>query len=322
MRVLVTGGAGFIGSHLVDRLLPAEDIEEVVVLDNLHAGSMKNLVDAQLNPYGKLRLRVIEGDIRNQMVCLDAMAGIDVVVHLAALNRAMKSFQDANAFIDVNIAGTANLLEAAFRKNIHRFIFASSSSVYGGTSVKKSMLESTPMNPCSPYGVSKLTGENLCRVMSMKEKLQCVALRFFSVFGSRQAGDNAYSAVIPKMIRAAVEGGTFCVYGDGEQSRDFTYVDNVTMAIHRAIFASLPKMYSVFNVATSHPVTVNRIVALVKSHLGEFDVRHIQENPAEFRHSLADISDMKLFLDIKEEELWSFEKGLRSMIVSKVGTDG
>jgi nucleoside-diphosphate-sugar epimerase len=220
-RYLVTGGAGFIGSHIVDELLHRG--ERVRVLDNLSTGKRENL--AQVID----RIELIEGDIRDLMIVKAAMSDVDYVLHEAALPSVPRSVADPLTTNEVNVSGTLNVLVAAQEAGVKRVVFASSSSVYGDSpSLPKHEEMST--NPLSPYAASKLAGEDYCRAFHQVYGLPTVALRYFNVFGPRQDPNSQYAAVIPKFIVALLRGESPTIYGDGLQSRDFTYVTNVVQA--------------------------------------------------------------------------------------------
>jgi UDP-glucose 4-epimerase len=235
---LVTGGAGFIGSHLVGALLARG--ERVRLLDNFSTGLRGNL--AQLDG-----AEVVEGDIRSYHTVREAVDGVHFVFHVAALPSVPRSIRDPITSNDVNVVGTLNLLNASRDAKVARLLYASSSSIYGKTPELPKRETMRPL-PISPYAVSKLAGENYCRAFWELYRFETVALRLFNVFGPRQDPDSQYSAVIPRFIRAALAGEAVPIYGDGQQTRDFTYVDNVVDAYLRA--AAAPGVAGeVFNVA-------------------------------------------------------------------------
>ena len=280
MKVLVTGGAGFIGSHLVDRLL--ERGADVVVLDDLSTGRLSNLRDAAGD------IEFIEGDIRSLACVHDAMRGCEVVFHQAALPSVPRSVADPLASNDINVNGTLNVLLAARDHGVRRFISASSSSVYGaGEELPKH--EEMPTQPISPYGVAKLAAEAYCRSFHAVYGLETVALRYFNVFGPRQNPDSEYAAVIPRFIVALLAGEAPTVYGDGLQSRDFTYVDNTVDANMAALDA--PGIGGrVYNVACGERITLNRLVKEVRAELGvSTKAVHLPPRSGDIRHSRADV---------------------------------
>jgi nucleoside-diphosphate-sugar epimerase len=217
---LVTGGAGFIGSHLVDELLRRG--EQVRVLDNFFSGKRENLTSDS-------RLEIIEGDIRDRATVGRAMAGVEYVLHQAALPSVQRSVIDPLASNEVNVNGTLNLLVAARDQKVKRFVFASSSSVYGNSPTLPKH-EEMPTQPLSPYAVSKLAGERYCVAFHEVYGLPTVALRYFNVFGPKQDPTSEYSAVIPKFVTAMLAGQPPLIHGDGLQSRDFTFIQNVVQA--------------------------------------------------------------------------------------------
>lgn len=219
MKYLVTGGGGFIGSHLSRRL--ATGRHEVVVLDNFSTGRRDNLSGAPVT--------VIEGDIRDFATVAEVMQGVDVVFHHAAVCSVQRSVEDPLTSHEVNVTGTLNVLEAARGAGVRRVVFASSSSVYGDAE-QQMKLESLPPAPLSPYAVTKLAGEFYCRLYSQLFGVETVVLRYFNVFGPRQEPDSEYAAVIPKFLLAIMSQAQLQIYGDGTQTRDFTYVDNIVQA--------------------------------------------------------------------------------------------
>ena len=228
-RCLVTGGAGFIGSHITRALLRAG--HDVTVLDDLSSGRRENLEDVLFDDDGSLaaKLRFIEGSIVDDDAVDDAIEGATVVFHQAAIPSVPRSFANPAATLRANVEGTSRVLEACRRHGVLRFVFASSSSVYGDTPTLPKREEMPPC-PLSPYALSKLAGEHLCDMYAREYGITTVALRYFNVFGPRQDPTSQYAAVVPNFICRMLAGDRPRVYGDGEQSRDFTYVDNVVAA--------------------------------------------------------------------------------------------
>src|SRR5579862_2185675 len=220
-RSLVTGGAGFIGSHLVRGLLAQNNA--VRVLDNFSTGRRENLADLAPN------VQIMEDDLRNLDACISACRGMDTVYHMGALGSVPRSIDDPLTTNAVNVQGTLNMLVAARECGVKRVVFSSSSSVYGDTPSLPKHEEMLP-NPRSPYAVSKLAGEEFCRAFALSYGLATVILRSFNVFGPQQDPSSQYAAVIPKFLEAVLEGRRPVIYGDGTQSRDFTYVSNVVGA--------------------------------------------------------------------------------------------
>lgn len=247
MRILVTGGAGFIGSHLVEQLV--RDGHDVRVLDDLSNGKLDNLrgfLDVAAPRH------FWRGDIRSFDTCHKTVQGCEAVFHLAALGSVPRSIENPFTTNEVNVTGTLNMLEASRRNGVERFVFASSSSVYGASPAGWRFAgppgvrtEDDSLAPTSPYGVSKLAAEHYCSVWRTVHGLQTTSLRFFNVFGPRQNPDGPYAAVIPKFIRACLRGDVMPVYGDGTQTRDFTYVENVVEACMKALERGLEGAFNV-----------------------------------------------------------------------------
>jgi nucleoside-diphosphate-sugar epimerase len=280
-KVLVTGGAGFIGSHLVTRLIEAG--HRVRVLDDFSSGRMANLAHvAEL-------YELVEGDIRDSDTCQAACDGVDFVFHQAAIGSVPKSIDDPRPSHDVNINGTFHLLRAAASHKVKRFIYAASSSAYGDTDVSPKHEDLTP-NPLSPYAVQKLTGEYYCRVFSLCFGLETISLRYFNVFGDRQDPHSRYAAAIPAFASAILRAQPPTVYGDGEQSRDFTHIDNVVDANMLAMKAERTNGESV-NIACGGQVTINEVIRLLNEVIGvEVKAKYVDPRPGDVRHSCADIS--------------------------------
>lgn len=261
MKYLVTGGAGFIGSHIVENLIKTKN--EVRVLDNFSSGKMSNIAFTK----GKKNFRLIRGDIRDVRTCRKACRGVDYVLHQAALRSVPKSMKDPYAYNDVNINGTLNMLYASRDAGVKKFVLASSSSIYGDTS-KFPQEESDMPLLISPYALSKLTGEYYCRIFSEHYGLSTVALRYFNVFGPRQALDDEYAVVVPKFIHSVLKDVRPPIFGNGKQSRDFTFVENVVEA---NLLAAQNKKVSgeVFNVACGKDTTVLDLARKINSILGK-----------------------------------------------------
>jgi UDP-glucose 4-epimerase len=281
---LVTGGAGFIGSHLVRELLSRGS--PVRIFDNFSSGFRRNLEGLSGS------LEVVDGDIRDRQAVQKAMAGVTHVLHQAALTSVARSVENPLETHDVNSTGTLNLLVAARDAGVRRFVYASSSSVYGDTPTLPKR-EDMPPRPISPYAISKLTGEQYCKVFHSLYGLQTVSLRYFNVFGPRQDPGSPYSAVIPLFLKALLAGGAPIVRGDGKQTRDFTYVANVVQA---NLLASTVDGVStgVFNVGTGNRVSLLDLIRELNSLTGVdrppiFDA----PRPGDVRDSLADISQAR-----------------------------
>ena len=280
MRALVTGGAGFIGSHIVDALLARGD--EVVVLDDLETGFREN-VEAQA--------RLLIGSVADEAAVRDAVRGCDVVFHQAAHKAVMRSIESPLATDTVNVHGTLTVLQAAVDAGVGRVVHASSSSVYGGAT-RLPTPEDETMLPRSPYAVSKLAAEHYCRVFTELHGLETVALRYFNVYGPRQRPDATYAAVIPLFVDALLAGRSPKVYGDGLQSRDFTYVSDVVDANLAAAGAvGATSSGRVYNIAGGASWTLLDILGTLGALLGvEPRPTFMDSRPGDVRHSRADAS--------------------------------
>ncbi len=280
-RYLVTGGAGFIGSHLVHRLV--RDGHGVRVLDNLSTGHRKNLTDVMD------RIDFIEGDLRRLEDCHRACQGVEVVFHQAALPSVPRSVDDPVSFHANNIDGTFHLLLAAREAGCRRVIYAASSSAYGDQPESPKRETMLPM-PKSPYALNKLVGEYYCCVFYHTYGLETISLRYFNVFGERQDPQSQYAAAIPAFISRMLRDQPPIIYGDGEQTRDFTYVDNVVDANLQA--ANAPRVQGdVVNIACGKSVTINQVVAAINQLMGKkLKPTYEPERAGDVKHSLADIS--------------------------------
>ena len=286
-RVLVTGGGGFIGSHLVDRLL--EYGSHVRVLDNFSTGQRKNLQHALAH------IELIEGDLRSVEVVQRAVTGIEVVFHQGALPSVPRSISDPETSNAVNITGTLNLLLAARNAGVRRVIVASSSSVYGDTPTLPK-IESMATSPLSPYAISKLATEQYACVFARLYELEAVALRYFNVFGPRQDPASQYSGVIARFCTAALQGQPCTVYGDGLQSRDFTYVQDVVQA--NVLAANAPDASGhFFNIACGMQITLLAMIQLLEQFTGRsISVKNEPPRPGDVRHSSANIDKARQLL--------------------------
>ena len=291
-RVLVTGGAGFIGSHVVERLLAAG--ADVCVLDNFATGRRENLagvLDA---------IELIEGDVDSYERAQAAVEGCDVVIHEAALPSVVRSIEDPGAVAQVNVMGSLNILIAARDAGVRRVLLASSSSVYGVDAALPKREGQAP-DPVSPYAVSKLAAEKYCRSFTQVYGLDTVILRYFNVFGPRQDPFSDYAAVVPRFIMASLRGEPPTVYGDGEQSRDFTYVDNVVDGTILAMEAPAAAR-RVFNVAAGEATTVNGLIRALE-HLTGATIEPIRRDgrPGEVRHSQASVEEARRVLGFEPQ---------------------
>jgi Nucleoside-diphosphate-sugar epimerases len=277
-KVVVTGGLGFIGSHLVEALVEDND---VIIIDNRSTGTLENL-----NDFADKRPEVIEGDVA-ALNLKEIFDGCDYVFHLAALPSVVRSIDDPQASNESNTTGTLNVLVAAKESDIKKVVFASSSSVYGDAAALPKR-EDMCLAPLSPYAVTKAAGELYCTVFQHVYGLSTVSLRYFNVFGPRQNPYSQYAAVIPKFIIALLNNSPPTVYGDGEQSRDFTFVKHVVEANVRACESSKT---GTFNVACGRRITLNELIALLSEIIGR-SIAPTYGAPrlGDVRHSLADIS--------------------------------
>ena len=287
-KYLVTGGAGFVGSNLVEALVDRG--ESVVVLDNFSTGKRENLAAFESD------IEILEGTITDPDECRAAVRDVDFVLHEAALPSVPRSIEDPQGSNDANVCGTLNMLVAARDAGVRRFVYAASSSAYGDTEVLPKV-ETMPGNPLSPYAVAKYTGELYCQAFHRIYGLETVALRYFNVFGPRQDPSSQYSAVIPKFIMALLRGESPQIYGDGEQSRDFTYIDNVVSANLLACEAGPESAGKVFNCAYGERTTLNELILMIKDAL-ECDelVRYHEDRAGDVKHSLADLESIKTHL--------------------------
>lgn len=305
MKSIVTGGAGFIGSHLVDGLVARGD--DVVVIDDLSEGRKENLNQAGA------KARLVVASILDTDALGREFKGADVVFHQAALRSVPKSLDEPLHYNHVNIDGTYNVLEAARKADVPRVVFASSSSVYGDGHPQPLKEEFYP-RPKSPYALTKLAGENYMGMFHELYGLKTLSLRYFNVFGPRQPPDSQYSGVIPLFIKAVQNGRSPTIYGDGEQSRDFTYVSNVVRA---NILASEAKagFGQAFNIADGIAVTVNDLASKIVSHLGK-DVRptYAPARPGDVLHTLAELDKARNVLGYVPEVV--FDEGLKLTISS------
>jgi len=297
---LVTGGGGFIGSHLVRRLL--REGHSVRVLDNFATGRRENLEEVIDD------VELVEGDLQSYERVHNAVRGCEVAFHLGALPSVPRSIQDPLTSNATNVVGTLNVLLAARDEGVRRVVFASSSSTYGASTELPKREDMHPL-PIAPYAVSKLAAEGYCRAFHQVYGLETVALRYFNVFGPGQDPQSQYAAVIPNFITAALEDRPPVVHGDGEQSRDFTYVDNAVDA--NLLAAEAPGAAGeAFNVACGERISLNEIVVRIGGLAGkEIEAVHVDPRPGDVRHSLADISKAREILGF--EPAVDFEEGLR-----------
>lgn len=301
-KVLITGGAGFIGSNLVKQCL--ENNFDVVVIDNLLTGKKEN-IKKYLN-----HIKFIEGDIRNDDDLNLAFKDIDFVLHQAAIPSVPRSIIEPLLNNDINITGFLKTLIASVNFKIKKFIFASSSSVYGANPVLPKN-ENLKIEPMSPYAAAKSINEYYAKIYSDIHKLQTVGLRYFNVFGPNQNPVSEYSAVIPKFINRIKHNQVLEIYGDGEQSRDFTFVDNVVSANLLALKSDITA--EVINIGSGGRITLNRLVASLKNIFNkDISVTYTTARPGDIKHSTADISKAEKLLGFKT--IVNFDDGLKKTV--------
>ncbi len=313
MKILVTGGAGFIGSNLCEELLNRGD--QVVCLDNFSTGHRHNIEPFLSNP----NFQLIEGDIRNIEDCRRAVKGIEFVLHEAALGSVPRSIKDPITTNDVNIGGFLNMLTAARDARVKRFIYAASSSTYGDSkSLPK--VEEVIGRPLSPYAITKYVNELYADIFSKTYGMECIGLRYFNVFGRRQDPNGAYAAVIPLFVKLFMSHQAPNINGDGEYSRDFTYIKNVVQMNLLAVESQNPQAVNeVYNTAYGERTTLNELVGYLREYLGEFDPAILDIDPTygdnragDIPHSLASIDKAKRLLGYAPQ--YSMREGLREAV--------
>ncbi len=311
---LVTGGAGFIGSNLVEYLLKY-GARKVRVLDNLSTGHRRNLEPFMSHP----AFEFIEGDIRSLQTCEQAMQGIDLVSHQAALGSVPRSIQDPITSNEVNVSGFLNILVAARNSEVKRVVYAASSSTYGD-STELPKVEDRIGKPLSPYAITKYVNELYADVFSRIYGLELIGLRYFNVFGQRQDPNGAYAAVIPKFVNQLIRHESPVINGDGNYSRDFTYIENVVQMNLKAMFTEDSRAVNqVYNVAFGENTSLNELVQYLKEYLAEHDpaiagveVIHGPNRVGDIPHSLADITRARTLLGY--EPLFSIRDGLKETL--------
>lgn len=305
MQVLVTGGAGFIGSNLVGKLLQHDKVSLVRVLDNLATGFAENLKEYTNHP----RFQFIKGDIRDYSICLEACEGIDAISHQAALGSVPRSISDPLTTNEVNITGTLNIFTAAKEKNVKRVVYAASSSTYGDHPGLPKQ-EDRIGRPLSPYAVTKYVNELYAQVYSSLYKLELIGLRYFNIFGPRQSPKGPYAAVIPLFVKALLENKAPVINGDGQHSRDFTFVDNAVQANIAALFTGNEKaLNQVYNIAFGQQTSLLQLFEALKKQAGSsLEPVHGPDRAGDVKHSLADISKAKTLLGYAPS--FSVEQGL------------
>lgn len=301
--ILVTGGAGFIGSNITEYLL--QHSAKVRVLDNLATGNLDNLLEFQNHP----NFQFLEGDIRNIADCEKACTGVDMVCHQAAIGSVPRSIKDPVTSNEVNVSGFVNMLTAAKNAGIKRFVYASSSSVYGDEP-NLPKREDKIGNPLSPYAVTKFTNEVYASVFARCYAMEIIGLRYFNVFGPKQDPDGEYAAVMPLFIKALLNDEAPFINGDGEQTRDFTFVHNAVQANIKALTVTQPEAYNqAYNVAFGERFSINQMYLAIRESLGKaIDAHYREARAGDIRDSLADISKAQKLLEYHPK--YSFTQGL------------
>lgn len=293
MRILITGGAGFIGSNLVSSLLQDERVSKVRVLDNLATGSMDNINEFLSNK----KFEFVNGDIRNYATCLEACTDIDLITHQAALGSVPRSINDPLTSNEVNVTGTLNIFNAAKEKKCKRIVYAASSSTYGDhPGLPK--VEDVIGNPLSPYAVTKYVNELYARVYGKLYGMEIIGLRYFNIFGPKQNPNGPYAAVIPLFAEAILKNAPPTINGDGAHSRDFTFVENAVQANTLALFTTNKEAVNqVYNIACGHQTSLLELFNGLKKEAGiTLEPLFGPERVGDVKHSLADISKAKKYL--------------------------
>lgn len=311
--VLVTGGAGFIGSNLCEFLL--DEGYQVVCLDNFSTGKLENIQQHFTNP----SFRLVVGDIRNPEDCRKAVEGVDYVLHEAALGSVPRSIKDPVTTNAVNISGFLNMLVAARDAGVKRFVYAASSSTYGD-SASLPKVEEVIGKPLSPYAVTKYVNELYADVFSKTYGIECIGLRYFNVFGRRQDPNGAYAAVIPLFVKQLIDHQSPVINGDGEYSRDFTYIENVILMNKLALTTQNKEaVNTVYNTAFGERTTLNQLVGYLQEYLSEFDpeiakveIKHGPNRLGDIPHSLASIDKAKRLLGYQPS--FSMRDGLKEAV--------
>ena len=314
-KILVTGGAGFIGSHIVESLLDY-GVKDIVVLDDLSSGRLKNIEQLIKDK----RIQFIHGDIRSAEDCRKAMDGVNAICHQAGMNSAEKSRHLPNLYNEVNVNGFINILLTAQDLGIRRIVYASSSSVYG-TAEQLPNREEDKGIPLSPYAISKVAMEHYADWAHRMFGLEIIGLRYFNVFGPRQRADSRYSAVIPRFIDAMMQDVPPTIYGDGQQTRDFTFIKNIVQANLHAICCTNPEAFGKnLNVGTGGSVAVLDIFEHLRHLLGNHAIqaRFLPKRPLDRKHSYADISKARQLIGYEPD--FSVKEGLKATVHAFMNT--
>ena len=313
IKILITGGAGFIGSNLCEYFLEKE--YSVVCFDNLATGHKKNIEHL----FNKKNFEFIQGDIRNYKDCQKAVDGVTYILHQAALGSVPRSIKDPLASNEVNVTGFLNVLQAAKEAGVKRFVYAASSSTYGD-SQGLPKVEDVIGKPLSPYAITKYVNELYAEIFGKTYGIETIGLRYFNVFGRKQDPNGAYAAVIPKFVMQLMEYDSPVINGDGNYSRDFTYIDNVIQMNELAMLTENPNaINTVFNTAYGDRTTLNQLVAILKNELAKFDskiadveIKYGPSREGDIPHSLASIEKGKEILGYNP--MYSLETGLKEAV--------
>lgn len=301
-KVIVTGGAGFIGSHLAEKLASRDYY--VVIIDDLSTGKLENI--AELLRKGNVEF--VQGGVTDLPLLQKLFQGVEYVFHQAALARVPRSIDDPLTANEVNIKGTLNVLLAARENRVKKVIYASSSSVYGNA-LSLPQREDMPPNPLSPYALTKLAGEYYCHIFHQIYDLPTVSLRYFNVYGARQDLYSHYATVIPAFVGRASQNLPPIIYGDGEQSRDFTFVEDVVDA---NVLLAENEAQGVYNIGSGQAITINQLAeAVLRLMQKNLKVIHDKPRPGDPRHTLADITKAK---QVGYQPKWSLDEGLKKVI--------
>lgn len=306
VKFLVTGGAGFIGSNIVEKLLNLGYF--VRILDNFSTGKRKNIEPFLNNP----NFELIQGDIRITFDCYKACKGINYVLHQAALGSVPRSIEDPKTTNDVNITGTLNMLIASRDNKVKRFVYASSSSVYGDNN-NLPKVENVIGKPLSPYAITKVNNELYSKNFHELYNLPTIGLRYFNVYGKNQDPNSVYAAVIPIFISKLLNNETLVIYGDGEQSRDFTFIENIVNANLKACLANEKALGEVFNIAYGGQITINELYNKISNLLNKnIKPKYECSRKGDVRHSFANIEKAKNLLNYNPQ--YTIDEGLKKTI--------
>lgn len=296
MNLLLTGGAGFIGSHILEAALQDERINKIILIDNLSTGFYKNIEPFLENP----KLQFLQGDIRDRSTCARVMEGVTAVCHQAAMGSVPRSIKTPELTHDNNVTGFINIATAARDAGVKRMVYASSSSVYGDAFYQPKVEEKIG-KPLSPYAVSKHANELYAEVFAMNYDMTMAGFRYFNVFGPRQDPNGPYAAVIPLFFKHALSGTNPVINGDGSITRDYTYVTNVVKANINALFTNSFSGHEVFNIAYGATTTLNELWMQIKAiTLSSSQAIHGPNRPGDILHSLADVSKAARIIDYTE----------------------